>query len=104
MDKVWKNKYAVKTDFDNYEDRLVSVIDRRAKFVRRATGKPMARTKKQKATNDSHAVNRGTHMRQAAEIAKIIARELGLNETVAYIGMLAHDAGHPFGAHEGEKT
>ena len=37
MDKVWKNKYAVKTDFDNYEDRLVSVIDRRAKFVRRAT-------------------------------------------------------------------
>ena len=104
MDKVWKNKYAVKTDFDNYEDRLVSVIDRRAKFVRRATGKPMARTKKQKATNDSHAVNRGTHMRQAAEIAKIIARELGLNETVAYIGMLAHDAGHPFGAHEGEET
>ena len=104
MEKNWKNPYAVKTDFDNYEERLVSVIDRRAKFVRRATGKPMARVKKMKATNDSHVVTRETHMRQAAEIAKIIAKELGLNETVAYIGMLAHDAGHPFGAHEGEET
>lgn len=104
MEKKWENPYAVKTGFDDYEIELVSVIDRRAKFVRRATGKPMARSKKQKATNDSHAVSRGTHMRQAAEIAKIIAKELGLNETVAYIGMLAHDAGHPFGAHEGEET
>ena len=104
MEKKWKNPYAIKTEFDDYEERLVSVIDRRAKFVRRATGKPMARVKKMKATNDSHAVTRETHMRQAAEIAKIIAKELGLNETVAYIGMLAHDAGHPFGAHEGEET
>lgn len=101
---IWKNPYAVQTSFDGYEDELSSTIDRRAKFVRRATGKPMARVKNRKSTNDSHLVTRETHMRQAAKIAKIIAKRLGLNETVAYIGMLAHDAGHPFGAHEGEEA
>lgn len=43
-------------------------------------------------------------MKQAAAIAKAIAERLGLNETVVYIGMLMHDAGHSFGSHEGEET
>lgn len=43
-------------------------------------------------------------MKQAAAIAKEIAERLGLNETVVYIGMLMHDAGHSFGSHEGEET
>ena len=43
-------------------------------------------------------------MKQAASIALDIAERLGLNETVVYIGMLMHDAGHSFGSHEGEET
>ena len=43
-------------------------------------------------------------MKQAAAIAQDIAERLGLNETVVYIGMLMHDAGHSFGSHEGEET
>ena len=43
-------------------------------------------------------------MEETALVAERIAKKLGLNETVAYIGMLMHDAGHTLGSHEGEQT
>ena len=71
-----------------------------SKFAKRAEIKPMATPK---GAGDSHLTSRATHQRIAAEIIKRIAHELSLNEELAYIGMLFHDAGHPFSAHEGEE-
>lgn len=102
----WKNKYAVKTAFDDLDfsnDEITDIIrekiELRNKFLKRAELKPMAKVRDDE---DSHGTSRTQHMRQAAEIAKEIAHRLGLNETVAYIGMLMHDAGHSFFGHEGE--
>lgn len=96
----WKHPYAVKTAFDNYETQCCGVINGRTKFSKRAEIKPMAKVRD---SDDSHVHSREMHMTQAADIAKRLAERLGLNEVVAYIGMLMHDAGHPFGAHEGEQ-
>lgn len=104
----WKNKYATKTAFDDLEldiseitDIIRETIEVRNKYLKRAELKPMAKTR---ADKDSHDTSRALHMRQAAEIAKSIAHKLGLNETIAYTGMLMHDAGHAFFGHEGEHT
>jgi len=97
----WSNKDALVTSFDGYMNELKAVIDERAKYTRRAEGKPMATIED---PDNPHITNRGEHMRQAAIEALKIAKGLGLNETVIYIGMLMHDAGQPFGAHDGEKT
>lgn len=99
--KKWNNKDALVTAFDDYLIELESVINQRSKYTRRAEGKPMAAIEE---PDNPHTTNRGEHMRQAASEAIKIARGLGLNETVTYIGMLLHDAGQPFGAHDGEKT
>lgn len=101
MEKNWENPYATRTAFDRFGDELHGVIDGRTKYSTRAKGKPMAN---RLGVEDSHTVDREEHMKQAAIIAKRIAKKLGLNEVIVYIGMLMHDAGHPFGAHEGEET
>lgn len=100
-ERKWKNRDALVTAFDNYEEELEKTIIQRNKFMKRAISKPMARVEESRAP---HIENRGNHMFQTAPEAKKLARGLGLNETVAKIGMLMHDAGHPFGAHEGEQT
>ncbi len=99
--KKWSNRDALVTSFDEYLIELESVINQRSKYPRRAKGKPMNATEE---PDIPHTTNRGEHMRQSASEAIKIARGLGLNETVVYIGMLMHDAGQPFGAHDGEKT
>lgn len=101
MSKIWNNKDALVTEFDEYAIELKSVIDERAKYTKRAEGKPMAAIED---PGNPHTTNRGEHMRQAASEAVKIAKGLGLNEVVVYIGMLMHDAGQPFGAHEGERV
>lgn len=105
-DKKWSNEYAIRTAFDDLdisEDLITDIIreriELRNKYLKRAELKPMAKIRDDE---DSHSTSRAQHMRQAAEIAKEIAHRLGLNETVAYIGMLMHDAGHSFFGHEGE--
>lgn len=104
----WKDQDAQNTAFDEldytsdiYIDIIIEVIEARNKYMKRAEFKPMATYRKDL---DSHVTSRAQHMRQAAIIAKRIAHELGVNEAIAYIGMLLHDAGHAFFGHEGEHT
>ena len=85
--------------WDNYINYLIEAIDE-SNFMKRAEIKPMATPKDDL---ESHLTSRSTHQRNAANIARRIARGLGLNEEYVYAGMLMHDAGHPFSAHEGEE-
>ena len=53
---------------------------------------------------DEHYRNRMTHTLEVAQIARIIARALRLNEDLTEAGALGHDLGHtPFG-HAGERV
>ena len=99
--KKWSNKDALVTAFDEYKDELFWAIIGRTNYLNRAKDKPMAEIKE---ADNPHTTDREGHMFQTANEALLIAKGLGLNETVAYIGMLLHDAGQPFGAHDGEKT
>lgn len=86
--------------WDSYMDYLIAAIDE-SKFMKRGEMKPMATPKDNLET---HLTSRATHARAAANIARRIAKGLGLNHKYIYAGMLIHDAGHPFSAHEGEET
>lgn len=85
--------------WDKYIDYLIETIDE-SKFMRRAETKPMSTPK---AASESHVTSRATHSKIAANIAKRLADGLDLNGEYIYAGMLMHDAGHPFSAHEGEE-
>lgn len=85
--------------WDKYMDYLIETIDE-SKFMRRAETKPMSTPK---AASESHLTSRATHSKIAANIAKRLADALDLNGEYIYAGMLMHDAGHPFSAHEGEE-
>ena len=112
MGERYRNKYAQKTIYDEliendytYEsklkDYLNEVYDSRIKFLKRQAGKGMADILEDL---DTHVVDRATHMNQTANIAAIMADNLGLNSMLARYGMRAHDCGHPFGSHEGEEV
>ena len=88
-----------KLEWDNYMDYLLKAINK-SKFNKRSEIKPMSTPK---GAEESHLTSRANHQRLAAEISRQIAEKLGLNANYIYIGMLMHDAGHPFSAHEGEE-
>lgn len=54
---------------------------------------------------DSEALvqTRQTHMREVADIARIISNALGLNTDFAYLIGLLHDIGHTWNGHTGER-
>lgn len=54
---------------------------------------------------DSEALiqTRQTHEREVADIAKMIANALGLNEDLSYLIGLTHDIGHTWNGHTGER-
>lgn len=85
--------------WDEYMEYLIEAINE-SNFMKRSETKPMATPKDDLET---HLTSRATHARNAADIAKRIAKGLDLNAEYAYAGMLMHDAGHPFSAHEGEE-
>lgn len=85
--------------WDKYMEYLIEAINE-SNFMKRSETKPMATPKDDLET---HLTSRATHARNAADIAKRIAKGLDLNYEYAYAGMLMHDAGHPFSAHEGEE-
>ena len=85
--------------WDGYYNYLIEAMHE-SKFWKRAELKPMSTPK----TNyEAHVSTRASHMQEAADIVKRLAEGLGLNGEFAYAGMLGHDAGHPFSAHEGEE-
>lgn len=85
--------------WDKYIDYLIDAING-SKFMKRAEHKPMSTPK---TATESHISTRSTHLRESADVAKRLAKGLGLNENYIYAAMLMHDAGHPFSAHEGEE-
>lgn len=86
-------------EWDKYIDYLIEAIDE-SNFMKRSEDKPMQTSKHEL---EAHVSSRASHVRSAANIAKRIAKALGLNEDFIYAGMLMHDAGHPFSAHDGEE-
>ena len=85
--------------WDEYVDYLIDAING-SKFMKRAENKPMSTPK---TATESHISTRSIHLRESADVAKRLAKGLGLNENYIYTAMLMHDAGHPFSAHEGEE-
>lgn len=85
--------------WDKYIDYLIDAINE-SKFMKRAEHKPMSTPK---TATESHISTRSIHLRESADVAKRLAKGLGLNEDYIYAAMLMHDAGHPFSAHEGEE-
>ena len=59
----------------------------------------------QKIFQDSEALvqTRQTHMREVADIAKLISNGLGLNTDFSYLIGLLHDIGHTWNGHTGER-
>ena len=98
MSEKYPNLKRTDLVWDKYMKYLVSAIDE-ALYMRRAQSKPMMTPRH---ADESHLTSRAIHLRETADIAKAIAADLGLNDDLAYVGMLLHDAGHPFSAHEGE--
>lgn len=85
--------------WDDYMDYLIDTINE-SKFMKRAEYKPMSTPK---TAEESHVTTRAIHLRECADIAKRLAKGLGLNAEYIQTAMLVHDAGHPFSAHEGEE-
>lgn len=98
-EKDYSNLKRTNLAWDPYMKYLLAAIND-SKYIKRAESKPMMTPR---ADDESHVTSRAIHLKQTADIAKRIAYELGLNDDLAYMGMLMHDAGHPFSAHEGEE-
>ena len=84
---------SVRTEFQRDRDRIIH-----SKAFRRL----MHKTQVFLFPSDEHYMNRMTHTLEVAQIARVIARALGLNEDLTEASALGHDLGHsPFG-HAGE--
>lgn len=90
-----EEEHHLRDAFDRDRDRIMY-----SKAFRRLSGK----TQIFLASKDDHARNRLTHTLEVSQIARTIAKTLGLNETLVEAIALGHDIGHtPFG-HVGERT
>jgi len=89
------NKCPNRTDFQRDRDRIIH-----SKSFRRL----MHKTQVFFFPEDEHYRTRMTHTLEVAQISRIIARALRLNEDLCEAAALGHDLGHtPFG-HSGEKA
>lgn len=86
-------------DNENYSELLKSAIIK-SNSVNRTGDKPMAALSDK---FDTHLSYRLVHELDAASVIKRLAEGLNLNGELAYIGMMMHDVGHPFSAHDGEE-
>lgn len=73
-----------------------------AKAFRRLAGKTQVFTRR--TSESDHARSRLTHTLEVAQIARIVASNLGLNSQLAEALALVHDIGHPPFGHAGEKA
>lgn len=92
---VWEEKCSLRTDYQRDRDRIIH-----SKSFRRL----MHKTQVFLAPEGDHFRTRLTHTIEVSQIARTIARGLGLNEDLTEAIALGHDLGHtPFG-HNGEKV
>jgi len=94
--RIWpEDEHPYRTAFQRDRDRIVhSTAFRRLQY----------KTQVFVFHEGDHYRNRLTHSLEGAQIARTIARTLGLNEDLAEVVALAHDLGHtPFG-HAGERV
>ena len=73
-----------------------------AKAFRRLAGKTQVFTRR--GAESDHSRSRLTHTLEVAQIARIAASTLGLNDSLAEALALVHDIGHPPFGHAGEKA
>ncbi|MDR3792038.1 MAG: dNTP triphosphohydrolase [Terracidiphilus sp.] len=75
-----------------------------ARAFRRLAGKTQVFTRLPGEPSSDHFRSRLTHTLEVAQIARTLARALGLNADLAEALALAHDIGHPPFGHAGEKA
>jgi dGTPase len=75
-----------------------------ARAFRRLAGKTQVFTRLPADSLSDHFRSRLTHTLEVAQIARTLARALGLNAELAEALALAHDIGHPPFGHAGEKA
>src|SRR5215471_18281439 len=86
---------ATRTSFQRDRERIVQ-----SRAFRRLAGKTQVFTSRA----SDHFRSRLTHTIEVAEIARVTAAALGLNEDLAEALALAHDIGHPPFGHAGERA
>lgn len=92
--RMSEEKCAIRTDYQRDRDRIIH-----SKAFRRL----MHKTQVFLAPEGDHFRTRLTHTIEVSQIARTIARSLGLNEDLTEAIAMGHDLGHtPFG-HNGEK-
>jgi dGTPase len=84
-----------RTPFQRDSGRIIH-----SRAFRRLAGKTQVFTKR----GSDHFRSRLTHTMEVAQIARTIARALGLNEDLTEALALAHDIGHPPFGHAGERA
>lgn len=88
-------KHPIRNKFQRDRDRILY-----SRAFRRLSGKTQVFT----STTDDHIRTRLTHTLEVSQIARTVAKELGLSEDLTEAIALGHDLGHtPFG-HVGERT
>lgn len=93
--RIPEEKCSIRTDYQRDKDRIIH-----SKAFRRL----MHKTQVFLAPEGDHFRTRLTHTIEVSQIARTIARSLGLNEDLTEAIAMGHDLGHtPFG-HNGEKV
>lgn len=111
-EKTFLSEFAFKTADTKGREKKASICPNRTEFQRdrdriihsKAFRRLMHKTQVFIFPQDEHFRTRMTHTLEVAQIARIIARALRLNEDLCEAAALGHDLGHtPFG-HSGEKA